>query len=262
MNSPALSHARTNRVRPFLPYVAETKYAFLRFLRNPAFSIPTLAFPVLFFFLIGFMFGAFKAKSAVIDVPTYVFCGFVTMAAMTPGIFGFGIGHAQEREQGLLTLKRALPMPPLASLIGAVNMSIFATVLATALLSIAASAFGVVHLSFAQFVAVIATASLGAVPFCAIGLLIGMLTSGRAAPAVANIVFLIFLYFSGLFVQLPKAIATVVTASPAFYLHQLTLAAADTKNFMIGGPLTHVAILLGVTVICLGLATRRLERQG
>jgi ABC-2 type transport system permease protein len=262
MNLPSLTTDRPNRARPFHPYVAETKYAFLRFLRNPAFSIPTLAFPVLFFFLIGFMFGAFKAKSTHIDVPTYVFCGFVTMAAMTPGIFGFGIGHAQEREQGLLTLKRALPMPPLASLIGAVNMSILATMLATLLLSVAAFVAGVVNLSLAQFAGVIATASLGAIPFCALGLLIGMLTSGRAAPAVANIVFLIFLYFSGLFVQLPKAIESVVTASPAFYLHQLTLAAAGSKNFMINGPLMHVAILLGVTVVCLGLATRRLERQG
>lgn len=244
-------------------YYAETKYAFLRFLRNPAFSIPTLAFPVFFFFLVGYLFGAFKAKSTVMDVPLYVFCGFVTMTAMTPGIFGFGIGFAQEREQGLLTLKRALPMPPSASLFGSVMMSMLSTLMAATILAIAASLTGIISLSIPGLLGVIVLSAVGAVPFSALGLLIGSLTSGRAAPAVANIIYLVLLYFSGLFIQLPKGISWIATLTPAFYLHQLELAAAGTKNFMIGGgALTHVAILLGVTVLCLGLTTRRLERLG
>src|SRR4029077_19766914 len=101
-----------------------------------------------------------------------------------------------------------------------------------------------------------------AIPFCALGLLIGSLTSGRAAPAVVNVIYLVLLYFSGLFMQLPKAISWVVTLSPAFYLHQLTLTAANTKSFMVGGVGAHIAILLGVTVVCLGISVRRLERAG
>jgi hypothetical protein len=31
---------------------------------------------------------------------------------------------------------------------------------------------------------------------------------------------------------------------------------------MIGGALTHIAILIGITVLCLGIAARRLERVG
>jgi ABC-2 type transport system permease protein len=117
-------------------------------------------------------------------------------------------------------------------------------------------------LSIAQFAAVVVIGSIGAIPFCALGLLLGSLTSGRAAPAVANIVFLLLTYFSGLFMQLPKAIASVVVVSPAFYLHQLTLAAANVKNSMIGGVTAHIVILVGVTILCLGISARRIERVG
>jgi ABC-2 type transport system permease protein len=243
-------------------YVAESKYAFLRFLRTPAFVIPTLLFPVGIYFIIGFVLGAFNAKSSEIDVPTYLFCGFATMAAMTPGIFGFGIGLATEREQGLLTLKRAQPMPPMASLFGSVVMSMLSTLIAVILLSLAASGFGTVALTLPQLIGIALTVTVGAIPFCAVGLFIGSLTSARAAPAIVNILYMLLIYFSGLFIQLPKAISFVVAASPAFYLHQLALHVSGTKNFMIGGALTHIAILLGITVLCLGIAARRLERVG
>jgi ABC-2 type transport system permease protein len=202
-------------------YVAEAKYAFLRFLRTPAFVIPTLLFPVGIYFIFGFVLGAFNAKAGEIDLPTYLFCGFATMAAMTPGIFGFGIGLATEREQGLLTLKRAQPMPPMASLFGSVVMSMLSTLIAVILLSLAAWGFGIVSLSLAQSIGIALTVTVGAIPFCAVGLFIGSLTSARAAPAIVNILYMLLIYFSGLFIQLPKALSFVVTASPAFYLHQL-----------------------------------------
>jgi ABC-2 type transport system permease protein len=265
MNVPTIQSGADNLMplsRLLRIYWVESKFAFLRFLRTPAFAIPTLAFPVFFYFLVGFVFGAFKAKNPAIDVPTYVFCGFVTMAAMTPGMFGFGIGFAMEREHGLLTLKRALPMPPMASLVGSVAMSMLSTLMAATLLGIAASVTGVISLGVGHIAAVVAIAALGAIPFCAMGLLLGSLTSGRAAPAVVNIVYILLLYFSGLFIALPKAIGWVVTVSPAFYLHQLMLAAAGSRNFMIGGVGAHIAILLAVTVLCLGISARRLERNG
>ena len=38
-------------------------------------------------------------------------------APWRPGLFGFGVSLAFEREQGLLTFKQALPMPPGAYLL-------------------------------------------------------------------------------------------------------------------------------------------------
>jgi ABC-2 type transport system permease protein len=241
-------------------YLKETKYAFAKLMRNPSFWIPTLLFPVLFYLLIGFIFGAFKSKDP--NVPFFMFCGFATMAAMTPGIFGFGIGLALEREQGLFRYKRAVPMPAFASLFASVAMSMASVLIAVALLSITALALGSVQLSILQILNVLAITALGAIPFCAIGLFIGSFTSGRAAPAIANIIYLLMIYFSGLFIPLPEGIRAVVMASPAFYLDQLALASIDARNFIVGSVLNHVAILLGVTIVFLGLAGRRLEREG
>jgi ABC-2 type transport system permease protein len=241
-------------------YLKETRYAFAKLLRNPSFWVPTLLFPVLFFLLIGFIFGAFKSKDP--NVPFFMFCGFATMAAMTPGMFGFGIGLAIEREQGLFRYKRAVPMPAFASLFASVAMTVASVAIAVVLLSITALGLGAVKLSIGQVLSVLAIVSVGAIPFCAIGLFIGSLTSGRAAPAIANIFYLLLIYFSGLFIPLPEGIRPVVLASPAFYLDQLALASIGAQNFMVGSAMNHVLILLGVTVAFLGLAGRRLAREG
>jgi len=246
--------------RLFGAYVKETKYAFLRFLRNPAFSIPTLAFPPMFYLLVGYLFGGFTAEDP--DVPMYLFCGFATMAAMTPGMFGFGIGLALEREQGLLQLKRALPMPPFAALGSNVAMSVLSTFIAVVLHAAVATALGLVSMAPLTLLAMTLTIAAGAIPFSAIGLLLGATVSGRAAPAVVNVLYIVLLYFSGLFIPLPEAIRSVVLASPAFYLHQLTLDVVGAPNYLAGGALHHVAVLVGITVLCLGVATRRLARVG
>jgi len=249
-----------SRQRLLNAYLTEAKYALLRFLRSPAFAIPTLLFPVLFYLLIGFLFGAFRSTNP--NLPTYMFCGFATMAAITPGMFGFGIGLALEREQGLFLLKRALPLPPLASLAASVAMSVISSAIAVTLLAITALAFGTVQLPLWRVLAVIPIVALGAIPFSALGLLIGSIVSGRAAPAIVNIVYLVLLYFSGLFIPLPKAISAIVFGSPAFYLHQLALGGAGAANSMVGGAWVHVAVLAAVAVACITVARRRLARVG
>lgn len=241
-------------------YIKEARYEFLRFIRSPAFAIPTLLFPTLFYLLVGFIFGAFRSTAP--GAPAYIFAGFVTMAAITPGIFGFGIGFAMEREQGVFTLKRALPMPPAASLVGKLVMSMLSVCLALPLLTLTALTLGNVSASPLQLSMLLLVAVLGSIPFCAIGLLIGSLVSGRGAPAVSNIVYIAFIYLSGLFIPLPKGIAAAVVVSPAFYLHQLALKAIGAPAYLIGGIGTHALVLLGVAVLFTGLALRRFARNG
>ncbi|HVF17380.1 MAG TPA: hypothetical protein VNA21_10720, partial [Steroidobacteraceae bacterium] len=151
---------------------------------------------------------------------------------------------------------------PFASLFASVSMSALSTAIAVLILAIAAAALDSVDLSIGQFAAVLVITALGSVPFCALGLWIGSMTSGRAAPAVTNIFYLVLLYFSGLFIPLPEGIRQVVIASPAFYLDQLALASIGAKNFIVGSALNHVVVLLGITVLFLGLTARRLKRVG
>ena len=103
-------------------YVIEAKYESLRMLRAPAFAAPFLLLPVCLYLLFAvLLFGDAIAKDPKAGLITFM--GFSILGVMGPGMFGFGITVAMEREQGLLKLKRALPMPVGASLIAKMLMS-------------------------------------------------------------------------------------------------------------------------------------------
>jgi hypothetical protein len=88
-------------------YAVEAKYESLRMLRTPAFAGPFLALPVALYLLFAvLLFGAEIAKDP--QGALFTFMGFSLFGVMGPGMFGFGITVAMEREQGLLKLKRAL----------------------------------------------------------------------------------------------------------------------------------------------------------
>ena len=134
--------------------------------------------------------------------------------------------------------------------------------LATASMLAAAILAGTVSLSIGQMLIMSVVMIAGAVPFCAIGLLIGAYTSGSSAPAFVNIVFLPMLWLSGLFIPLPKFLERWAGIWPAFHLNQVALGAAGGSEFTFINPAIAAAVLVGVTVVFGGLAIRRLARRG
>jgi ABC-2 type transport system permease protein len=101
---------------------------------------------------------------------------------------------------------------------------------------------------------------LGAVPFCALGFLIGALASGKAAPAFVNLLYLPMIYLSGILFPLPKSMHWAALVSPAYHLDQLGLASIGVPNA--GTPAIHVLVLIGITLVFALLALRRLRRAG
>jgi ABC-2 type transport system permease protein len=97
-------------------------------------------------------------------------------------------------------------------------------------------------------------------PFCAIRLLLGA-ASGSAAPAWGNLLFLPMVPF-GLFLPLPEGLKSWVLLWPTFHLDQLALGLAGVEKFTYIPPAMAAAVLAGVTVVCGGLAIRRLARVG
>jgi ABC-2 type transport system permease protein len=94
------------------------------------------------------------------------------------------------------------------------------------------------------------------------GLLIGAYTSGSASPAIANLLFLPMLWLSGLFFPLPKFLERWAVVWPAFHVNQVALGAAGVSEFSFVPPAISAAVLVAVTVLCGGLAIRRLARKG
>ena len=91
---------------PLRSYVLEAKYEFLKQIRMPAYAIPAVTFPVMFYLLFGILFGGGRPAGAV-SVATYLLATYGTFGVIGCALFGFGVGVAVERGQGWMTLKRA-----------------------------------------------------------------------------------------------------------------------------------------------------------
>lgn len=236
-------------------YLGEIRYELLRVLRTPAFAVPSLAFPLLFYLL----FGVLMHRG---DGSLYLLATYGVFGAMAPGLFGFGVMLALDRERGLLTLKQVLPAPPAAWLLARMLMAMaFALVIALSLIA-AAVLLGGVALAPGQALSLVAVDVFAALPFCAIGLWIGSLASGSAAPAIVNLVYLPLASLSGLWLPLsllPKVFSTLAPLWPSWHLGQLALRAAGQPSQ--GSPLLHAAAALAVAAVCCALALRRLRRH-
>jgi ABC-2 type transport system permease protein len=254
-------------------YLTETKYECLRALRAPAFAIPFLLLPIVLYVLFGIFLAGSMSKGD-LTVAKIMFVNWSVFGVMGPGMFGFGMFVATEREQGLLRLKRALPMPPAVYLLAKLVMAMLFAAIVMATLVIAAVALGHPGLSVGQYIGISLIAMLGSLPFCAVGLFIGTRTSGKSAPAFANLAYLPFMHLGGLFYPLPKSVQPLEFLSPAFYLDKLGLRLAGAPSLdqlamggaigpsSHGSPIIFVAVLAGITILFTALAIRRLARVG
>ena len=107
--------------RVFGAYVAEARSECLRYLRSPGFILPMLLFSTVFYLMFGVLLNHGEASR-------YLLASYSAFGIIGPGLFGYGVSLAIERDGGLLTLKRALPMPPGAYLLGKMVMAMIAAV--------------------------------------------------------------------------------------------------------------------------------------
>jgi len=233
-------------------YVAEAKYECIRAMRAPAFAVPMLLLPAALYLFFG---AVLPMPNRTPQIDAFLFAGFAVMGVMGPGLFGFGVFVAVEREQGLLKLKRALPMPPSAYILAKMFMTALVALLVTLTVSVAGIAAGKVAMTASQFVAFAATLVGGSLPFSAIGLLIGSRVGGRSAPAFVNLLYLPMIYLSGFLIPLPRSFDPLTRLSPAYHLDRLALLALGGHG---DDAMRHVLVLAGVTVMLGALAIRRL----
>lgn len=261
MNAILSAHAPVsamNRRRVMGAYLQEARAEILRYLRNPGFLVPTLFLPLAFYLMFGILLGHANGP----DAPRYLLAAYGTFGVMAPGLFGFGVALSMERDNGLLTLKRALPMPPGAYLLGKMAMAMLAAAVVSCALLAMATFLAHVPLTATQKLALFATDLFGTLPFCAMGLMLGMLIKGTGAPGMVNLIYLPMAFLSGLWFPLslmPKAVQQLAPVWPAYHLNQLALAAVGLGQ---GAAWPHAVALAALTVAFLAVASRRLRRHG
>jgi len=246
------------RSRVIGAYLEEARSECLRYMRAPGFMLPIMLFPAMFYLL----FGVLMARSNGADAARYLLASYGVFGVMSPGLFGFGVSLALERDGGLLTFKRALPMPPGAYLLGKMLMAMVAAGVVILLLLTMAVTLGHVALSPLQAGAMLLTGMLGVLPFCALGMFVGTLIKGQGAPGMLQLVYLPMSFMSGLWFplpMLPKFLQQIAPIWPSYHLDMVAMAAVGLHGESI---LAHVLVLLGFAVGFLLLAARRLRRNG
>lgn len=247
-----------NSRRVLRAYFTEAKYESLRMLRTPAFSVPFLALPALLYLLFGaLLFG--DAVRRDLNTARFLFTAFAVFGVIGPAMFGFGATVAIEREQGLLKFKRALPMPPAAYLLAKMVMAVSFAAFIMATLIIVALLVGHLMLSAVQLIIIVLINTLGVLPFCALGLYIGTVVSGRSAAGFVHLIYQPMLYLSGMFFPLSGVMRLAAPIWPAFYLDQLALRAIGLPSR--GPVMLHVAVLATLTIVLTWLSVRRLSRN-
>lgn len=234
----------------------EARYEFIRLLRTPSFSLPVVLFPAMFYLLFAVLMNRGPNGG---QAGTFLLANYGVFGVMGVALFGFGTVVAEDREQGLLTLKRALPMPRGAYLFAKMVMAMLFSAIVSILLAVQASMLAGVALTPLQWLGLFVVNILGVLPFAALGLWLGTLFSASASVAVINMVYLPMAFLSGLWMplsMLPGIFTSLAPLWPAWHHSQIALKVVGMDA---GQPLLfHVAVLAILAVLFFRLAARRL----
>lgn len=227
-------------------HLLEIKYEFLKALRMPQYSLPTILFPVVFYYFFGVMFGSRNGR----NVAEYLLATYGTFGVIGAALFGFGVSVAVERGQGWLEAKRTTPMPISAYFVAKMAMSMTFGAIIVALL-FATAAFGAhVQLPPVKMLTIFVIQVAGAIPFCAFGLALGFFAGPNSAAPLVNLVYLPMAVLSGLWIPLrlmPEAVQSIALWLPPYHLSQLALGVIGASR---GEPVSlHAAALAGATIL-------------
>ncbi len=242
-------------------YLTEIRCEFMRMLRNPTLALPVMAVPLALYLL----FAVLIAGEAITKDPSlgvFLFSAFAVMAVTMPALFGISASLAMDREMGLMRLKRAQPAPAGSWLVAKITCGVVFCVLAYLPMLAAALIAGKLVLGTGQIVLMSLGLIAGSIPFCALGLMIGALVKGSAAPGYANLIYLPGCYLSGMFFPLPQSMHWQTPIWPQFHINQLAMHAAGVTKFQFIPVQMAVGGLVAFTVLFSAVAIWRLARKG
>lgn len=214
--------------------------------RSPGFVIPSLLFPIMFYTFFGVLF--VPAENP--EVPKYLLATYAVFGVMGPALFSFGANVAVEKDRGMLAIKQISPMPIAAYFCAKVFTAMVFAIIITVLLFVVASGLAGVSMSFAQWLGTFFAILPGVLPFCVIGLFIGLKVKADAAPAVVNLIYLPMSFLSGLWIPVmnfPEFLQKLAMTLPPFHFSQLVLKVQSADMGM--SVAFHVMVLLAYTLI-------------
>jgi ABC-2 type transport system permease protein len=227
------------------------RFEVLRLLRNVRYVGISVGFPVVFYIL--FLNNEHpSAHIAGTTWRTYFMVSMASFGAMVAALNAGGTRLAAERASGWTRQLRVTPLPSWSYVATKIAASMVIVLPVICLVEVTGVLLGGVRLGLGTWAALTVVLWASAVPFAALGVLVGFVASSETAyPLVTALMFLLS-FFGGLFTpvtDLPTALRHVASFLPSFHDASLGWAVVAGR----GPGLTHGAVLLGYAVL-LGLA--------
>lgn len=247
---------------PIVPMLLQqTRAEFLKLWRVPAFSIFSLAFPLVFYLFFGLPNAGYTVTGTGVHYGAYLLVSFGAYGAVSVMLFSFGLAVANERGQRMHVLLRATPLRPMVDLLARIITALAFALAMLVLLYLFGIAAGGVRLPAGTWINVTLTLLLGATPFIAAGFAIGYAVSPNAAPAVVNLTYIPLSFASGLLVplsQLPSFIRAIAPYLPTYHYAQLAWNAVGVPAANLQASILWI-VGYGVGFIVLALLAYRRE---
>ncbi len=243
------------------PLVAYLRMEIRRTLRNRRYLVFTIAFPVLIYVLYTAVLPQ-AGGAGTLDGLAWPAYFLVSMAAY--GAIGAAMSQAApiaaERRGGWARQLRVTPLPGPAYVAAKVISAVVLTVPALVLVSVAGVAVNHVDLPAVSWFVLVATLAMAAVPFAALGLLLGYLLDVESAQGGMVLVYFSLAILGGLFAPLdafPPALATIGRVLPSSHLASLGRAALSGR----APDVVDVIVLASWTVALAAAAAWRYARD-
>ncbi|MEV1242108.1 ABC transporter permease [Nonomuraea sp. NPDC052129] len=165
-------------------YYAKTEA--LRMLRNRRYIIFVVLFPVVFYLINANIYGT-QTDSAGVRMSTYLLVSMAAYGALASSMMSSAVPWAQERQSGWLRQLQITPLPSWAIIVTKLGAAMVLVLPSLLLVSVAAVLQQGVSMPAGQWVALLLSLWVGAIPFIALGLFIGSLLSADAAQPAAMI---------------------------------------------------------------------------
>jgi ABC-2 type transport system permease protein len=194
----------------------------LLFWRSRELAFFTFLLPILFFVLLGSVYG--KDKIDHVKGSRYLLAGMLGYGVVATTFAGLAITLVIRRESGVLKRLRGTPLPSWAYVGGTLGSTIFVYGLeAIALILLGRALFGVPFPD--QWLSLVLTLLLGAVAFAAMGMgLTTVIRSAEGSSAVVNAIYLPMAFIAGAFFSphsFPQFLRAIADVLPLTYFIQL-----------------------------------------
>lgn len=207
-----------------------TRFALLAFRRNSAATFFTVALPLIFMVLFGYIFGGERMNNGA-TVATFTVPGILALSLVSATFVNLAITTVFQREKGQLKRMRITPLKPWVFIASQIIAATVIVAIMTVLLVVLGKILFDVTFNFSTLPTFVVTLVLATACFSALGLaLTTIIPNENAAPAFTNMIVLPLYFVSDVFIQADNPPAWMEWLGNVFPIKHLARSLQDSFN--------------------------------